>query len=181
MGRSCIGSSYKGMKYHSFTQSNCRLLPKERSQPRGALSLHPLPWVSSSHLIDWDELEQLTNPAQNNTLSPVPSLQASFSVRSVSTCGCNTLVGALGSGTVLPLNCVTECRADAKCSFCSTVIFSQIKPTALEGHFPPLYRCTEACQKKGKDGEGEAVKPSCQHSSAQSRSYQNGHRQLSVP
>ena len=79
---------------HSFTQSNCRLLPKEQSQPPRALCLHPLPWVSSS-FIDRDELEQVTNPALNNPPSPLPSLQTLSSVRSVSTCGCNMLVGAL--------------------------------------------------------------------------------------
>lgn len=94
----------QGMKSHSFTQSSCT--PKEQSQPPGALTVCTLSLGSApASSINRDELEQLTDPAQNNPPSPHSSLQASFSVRSVSTCGCNVLVGAFGSGRVLPQLC----------------------------------------------------------------------------
>lgn len=81
-----------------------QLLPKEESQLPGALCLHPLSWVSSSHHFDKDELEQLTNPAPNNS----PSFSAGFVfVKSVSAGGCKVLVGALGNGRVPPLTCAT--------------------------------------------------------------------------
>jgi len=71
-------------------------------------------------------------------------------------------------------------RADTERSFCHTVIFSQMKPTAA-GCFPPLCRCTESCQKEGEDGAGEAANQSSQHSAAQSRPRQHRQRAVSLP
>lgn len=81
-----------------------QLLPKAGSQLPGALCLHPLPWVSSSHLSD---MEQLNNPAPNHPPFS-PSFSAGFVlVRSESAGSCKVLVGAPGSGMVLSLTCAS--------------------------------------------------------------------------
>lgn len=54
-------------------------------------------------------------------------------------------------------------------SFGSTDIFTQIKP-GVGGHLPFLYRCTDAWEKEGDDGEAGEVKQSSWHSTAQADS-----------
>lgn len=133
-------------------------LPKERSQPPGALCLHPLPRVSSSHLIDRDGLEPLTPIQPQTTLPLPPSFSAGFIFCKISERV--WLQRAGGSTGQWPGGSPRLCgrgRADAERSFCGTVVFSQIKPTA-EGRFPSLYRRTEACQKKGWRRRGGKAK-----------------------
>lgn len=145
MGWGCIGSSHKLYPIQ---------LSKEQSPLLGTLCLHPLPRVSSRHLIDRDEWEQLTNPARDNPFSSLPPLQAPYPARSVRPCGCNMLSRALGSGRALPCSCATGVRADAERSFAalsSSVRLNQLR----KGVF---LLATDALKPAGREGRMEKVR-----------------------